>query len=397
MNSRRTARGSWLALAIVATMWSGKAEAQSSSVAGVLEFLVTNQSVATGNFERDRAAAQATSDTIGRALRASLATLPVSSSSGAFVYKLNPELGTVERSTASFGPLFTERALTAGRGTTSLGVTVQHFHFTHLDGRTLRDGSLVTTANQFSDEPSPFDEDRLTLNIDADVTTVYAAVGLTDRIEIGAAAPFIALRMDGSRLNTYRGRTFTQATASATAIGVADVLTRAKVALYQEAGNGLAASIEVRLPTGRTQDLLGAGRASTRVALIGSAESGRVSAHANAGMTTGGLAREFSGAVAAAVVAGSRATLVGELQARRLSVPGEITTLTATHPTLVGVQTARLVPTGSSLTTLTVAPGFKWNIGGAWVAVANVTLPLLQHGLTAPYTPFVGLDWSGGR
>ena len=39
--------------------------------------------------------------------------------SGAFVYRLNPELGTVERSTASFGPFFVERASTAGRGDVS--------------------------------------------------------------------------------------------------------------------------------------------------------------------------------------------------------------------------------------------------------------------------------------
>ena len=38
------------------------------TVADVLTFLVTNQSVATGSVERDRDAALATSDTISRAL-----------------------------------------------------------------------------------------------------------------------------------------------------------------------------------------------------------------------------------------------------------------------------------------------------------------------------------------
>ena len=67
------------------------------SVADVLTFLVTNQSLQTGSFERDRDAAQATSETISRAVLANLATLPVTTSSGAFVYRLNSELGTVER------------------------------------------------------------------------------------------------------------------------------------------------------------------------------------------------------------------------------------------------------------------------------------------------------------
>src|SRR5581483_7198710 len=107
--------------------------------------------------ERDRAAALATSTTISRALLANLATLPVATSSGGFVYRLNPELGTVERASESFGPFFVERALTAGRHQVSLGVTFQQLHFTSLDGHNLRDGTRVTTANQFSDEAAPFD------------------------------------------------------------------------------------------------------------------------------------------------------------------------------------------------------------------------------------------------
>src|SRR5207245_70258 len=79
-------------------------------------------------------------------------------SSGAFVYQLNPELGTVERSTQSFGPFFVERASTAGRGETSFAVTFQHLRFTSLDGHNLRDGTFVTTANKFRDETAAYDE-----------------------------------------------------------------------------------------------------------------------------------------------------------------------------------------------------------------------------------------------
>src|SRR5439155_11715308 len=114
------------------------------TVGDVLTFLVTNQSVATGNPQFDLTAAQATSDTISRALLASVATLPVTSSSAAFVYRLNPELGTVERATESFGPFFVERASTARPGGASFALTFQHVHFATLDGHDLRDGSFVT-------------------------------------------------------------------------------------------------------------------------------------------------------------------------------------------------------------------------------------------------------------
>src|SRR5207237_8996669 len=125
--------------------------AEAQTVSDALTFLVTNQSVSTGNPERDRAAAQATSQTISRALLANLATLPVATSSSGFVYRHNPELGTVERATQSFGPFFVERALTAGRHQASIGLTFQQLRFESLDRRTLGDAPLVTTANQRGD------------------------------------------------------------------------------------------------------------------------------------------------------------------------------------------------------------------------------------------------------
>jgi len=210
-----------------------RASAQ-QSVSSALTFLVTNQSVDTGSVQRDTAAAQATSDTISRALLANLATLPVTSTSGAFVYRLNPTIGTVERPTETLGPVFIDRALTSGNGAGSIGLSYQHMHFTALDGRNLGDGSLVTTANQFTDESAPFDVDQLTLHLDADVATLYGTIGLGSRVDLSGVAPMVWLRMDGTRVNTYRGRQFTQATASAETVGLADVLARAKVNLRGE-------------------------------------------------------------------------------------------------------------------------------------------------------------------
>jgi Putative MetA-pathway of phenol degradation len=371
--------------------------ARAQTVSDVLTFLVTNQSVATGSVERDRAAALGTSDTISRALLANLATLPVSASSGAFVYRLNPTLGTVERVTQNFGPFFTERALTAGRHQASFGMTYQHLHFTSLDGRSLRDGSLVTTANQFTDETTPFDIDQLTLNIDASVATLYGNLGLTDRLEVGFAAPFVALSLDGSRVNTYRGRAFTQATATARASGLADMVVRTKYTMFQDEGVGFAAAADVRLPTGRRDDLLGSGSTSVKLSGLGSFESGRSSAHANAGLTVGGLAREISYGGAVAFAATGRVSLIGELLGRWIDSPGHIVPVTAAHPGLAGVQTIRLTPDSSNLSIVTIVPGFKWNLTDTWVLAANVNVPLTKGGLTAPFTPFVGLDYALGR
>jgi len=387
-------RCSLLALGLLLNVAS---PAGAQTVSDVLTFLVTNQSVSTGSIDRDREAALATSDTISRALGANLATLPVTSSSGAFVYRLNPALGTVERATQSFGPFFIERALTAGRHQASFGMTYQFLHFTSLDGRSLRDGSLVTTANQFTDETAPFDVDQLTLNVDASVATLYGNVGMTDRIEVGFAVPFVALMLDGSRVNTYRGRTFTQATASARATGLADMVVRTKYTLVDDNASGLAAAVDVRLPTGRREDLLGSGSAALKFSGIGSIDRGRASAHANGGVSVGGLTREISYGTAVTYAATGRVSVVGELLGRWLDSPGHIVSVTAPHPRLQGVETVRLTPGGSSLHIMTAVPGFKWNLTDTWVLAGNVSVPLTKGGLTAPFTPFVGLDYALGR
>jgi hypothetical protein len=375
---------------------AGNAQAQ-QSVSEVLTFLVTNQSIATGNFERDRAAAQATSDTISRALLADLATLPVTASTGAFVYRLNPQLGTVERATQSFGPFFVERALTAGSHHASFGLTAQYMRFTSLGGYSLRDGSLVTTANQFVDEPAPFDVDHLTLNIDASVATLYGNLGVTNRLDVGLAVPMVALRLNGARVNTYRGRTFTQATASARAFGLTDLVVRSKYTLYARGGSGLAANVDLRLPTGKREDLLGAGSRSARFSGIGSIESGRWSTHANAGVSLGGLARELSYAAAVAVAASSHVTLTSELLGRRIDSPGGIVSVRAPNPNLIGVQTIRLLPDASRLQVTTLVPGVKWNLSNTWVLAGSVSIRLTTAGLTAPFTPFLGLDYAFGQ
>jgi hypothetical protein len=384
------------AVALLLLIPASPADAQ-EHLAGALSFLVTNQSVSTGSVERDNAAAQATSATISAALLANLATLPVTSTSGAFAYELNPTLGTVERVVRTFGPVFVDRALTSGNGTLGFGLSLQHLHFTSLDGRNLRDGSLVTTANQFVDEAQPFDVDQLTLNIDADVATLSGNVGVGSRVDLSVAAPLVSLRLDGTRVNTYRGSTFTQATASARAIGLADMLVRGKVNLFKDGGDSVAVAVDTRLPTGRVDDLLGTGKTSVRFAGIGSLEGSQVSAHATAGISVGGLATEFSYGAAIASPVGPQLTVSAEAFGRYVDTPGDIVSVVQPHPTLAGVETIRLVPGTARLNTLTLAPGFKWNLTDTWIVVANVGVPVMKAGLRAPFLPFLGVEYTVGR
>jgi hypothetical protein len=370
--------------------------ASAQTVSDVLSFLITNQSIDTGSTARDRAAAQAASDTISRALLASLATMPVTSSSGSFLYRMNPELGTVERASQTFSPFFVERALTAGHGQGSWGLTVQHVRFDSLDGQNLRDGTLVTTANQFVDETTPFDVDRLRLNITADVATLTGNLGVTDRVDLGVAIPMVALRVSGSRVNTYRGRSFEQANASATAVGFADAALRMKVLWYDERGGRLATSFDVRLPTGSKADLLGAGSATFQGSLIGSLDKGRLSLHGNLGASTGGFAREITYGAAVAAAPLNRVTFTSEVAGRYMEDVGHIVAVAVPHPFLAGVETTRLTSDRSNVHILSVIPGFKWNLTDTLVLLAHVGVPLTTNGLTSRVMPFVGVDYAVG-
>src|SRR6185295_4331086 len=93
---------------------TNQAHAQQTTL-DVLSFLLTNRTIITGDFDRDAQASAATRDTIATFLVQELATLPVSTSSGGFTYRLDRQLGTVLRTSDSFGPFYTERSLTAGR------------------------------------------------------------------------------------------------------------------------------------------------------------------------------------------------------------------------------------------------------------------------------------------
>ena len=197
-------------------------------IADVLSFLLTNQAVPTGDFVKDAESSAVTKEALTRLLLVELTTLPLNSSSAAFTYRPNAALGTIQRGSESFGPFFTERSLTAGRRRGSIGMTVQSVQYTNLDQYDLRDGSFLVTANQFRDEPQPFDVETLRLALGSTTVTFAGNVGVTDRLDVGVAVPIVRLTLEGSRVNTYRGARLLQATAVATTIGLADMAVRAK-------------------------------------------------------------------------------------------------------------------------------------------------------------------------
>jgi hypothetical protein len=219
-------------------------------------------------------------------------------------------------------------------------------------------------------------------------------IGVTDRVEVSAAMPFVALRLEGERTNVYYGSAFMQASGSADVMGVGDAIARVKVRLTGARGAGFAVGADVRLPTGREEDLLGAGRAGVRFLAITSVESAYAAAHANAFLARGGLSDETGFAGAVAFMPAPRLTVSGELLVRRLTQVHSIEEFLAPHPTIAGVRTLRLVPGAEAATLSLIAGGFKWNVSETWLLNATLAAPFGSRGLTANWVPTVAVEYS---
>jgi hypothetical protein len=368
--------------------------AAQGTVNDVVGFLVTNQAVATGDFQKDRAAADAARDAIAKSLLLDLTSVPLATASSGFLYRLNPELGTVERATESFGGFFVERALTPGNGHTSFGVSTSTTSFDRFDGRDLTNGQLVTIANQFRDEAAPFDTESLILHVRSSMMTFFGSVGIGSRVEVGAAVPLVQLTLDGQRLNNYRGTTLIQATGNATASGLADIAVRSKVNLVAKRGGGVAVAGEVRLPTGDASNLLGAGKTSLRIMGIGSLEHGPLAVHGNAAVIRGGISSEYDFGGAVSVAVAPRLTVSGETLIRKVTELHDLELVAAPHPILRDVDTYRLAPSLGSETLAGVIAGVKWNVTHTLVIGGHLNWPMADRGLTAPVTPTLALEYA---
>jgi hypothetical protein len=151
---RRRALTFFLAIS-VSSGFTSAVDAQ--SIGSQLSALLTEQR-AVSDFVPDVEAANQTFATVAGLFGVELATLPVSASSGGFVYRLNRDLGLVERASDGFGPFFTERVLRNSRGQVSVGITYQFARFSSLQGRArCRIGAAVQRRHPRSRDGVPDD------------------------------------------------------------------------------------------------------------------------------------------------------------------------------------------------------------------------------------------------
>src|SRR5262249_29371179 len=88
-------------------------------------------------------AAQETLRGLNSGIATQLSTFPIGSSSGGFTYTFDESLGVYNRTTQSFGPIFTERPLTTGKGKFTFGANYQEATYDRFQGKSLSDGDLT--------------------------------------------------------------------------------------------------------------------------------------------------------------------------------------------------------------------------------------------------------------
>lgn len=371
--------------------------AQDRSVSSALSSLLLDQTSPYPIADKDRAAAAATLNTLAQLLTVELSTQPTTASAGGFAYRFNPALGTLERASANFGPFYSERALRAGKGQASLGFAFRYADFTSVQGASLDDGTFPANASRLAGSTQPFQVDAMTVRLQTKTATAFGTYGVTDRLDVGATVPIVSIDFTGTRVNESQGISSLQSSIASHASGIGDVALTTRYAVINDGPAGLAAGVDLRLPSGSSENLLGAGRTAARFLAIGSIEGSHVASHVNIGYAIGGASREFTYGGAFTVAAAPRLTLVGELLGRRVSDLHTLDPVYEPHPTVSGVETMRWLPEGNSVQQALLVTGAKWNITRSYMLNASMLIRLTDSGLTARVVPSITLDYTFQR
>jgi hypothetical protein len=385
-------------------------------------------------------------------MRSQLANFPLGSSSGGFTYTFDPSSGAYARSSSSFGPSFTERALTIGHHRFSAGMNYQHTTFSSFGGEDLRNGAIsfylphTDCCNAAVPPPSPYTpamegdwmQAALDIKTSTDTFAFFTNFGVTNHLDLGVAIPLTHVSLDTTvhatilRLATGPTslvHTFVTGqdvikqdfTDSGTATGVGDVLLRAKYSAYRKGSTAIAGAMDLRLPTGDADNLLGIGTTQAKLYLIASTEQGKFSPHLNFGYTisgTGdtvgaygvaveGVSDEWNYAGGVEFVPSPKVTVIGDLLGRTLLGAGTVAAQTITLPyaanavsstnPLDGQPYRELAFTPGSLNLILGSVGAKYNPSGNILLTGNVLFPLSSGGLKSKMAFVLGVDITFGQ
>lgn len=335
-------------------------------------------------------------------------TFPTGTSAGGFTWTFDDTLHVPIRRSRSFGPMFAERPFTTGKGKLNVGAAFQHTTFSSVGGRPLTEieSSVTYGAGDVYRRTS-------SLDVQLDRTIVSATYGLHNKVDVAAIVPFGSAGVSGfafyyQRVNSVEDTVRNDSSGSS--FGIGDILVRTKVALIASDSFDAAAAVDIRLPTGDPEKLLGTGSTQARVLFIGGTTLGSVNPHFNVGYTFGGqgmvfgedednegdpelitrqASEEFNYTAGVDVAVTARLTIAGDIIGRvvRNSAGMEYSD---SGPS--GDREIRLEIMPGTVHKLLGAVGAKISVGGAWLLTGTVLFPLSDNGIRPAVTPVIGFE-----
>lgn len=378
---------------------------------------------------------------LSQALAGQLPGFPVASPSGGFV--LDGTGGAGEFALTPRAPIFAERAHTIGRGRFATAFSYHRTKSDAISGLDLDGGEINiyaphndccgpgASASRAGNGNPDFERDvlqeTLGLELRQSIAMIAAVYGLTSRIDIGVLVPFMKVEVDAritSRIrriatantpgvHSFDGTDLANRTTyrRGSATGIGDVRVRAKFNALRTASGGVALGVDVTVPTGDEDNLLGGGGSRVRAGLAASGDRGRLSPFLSAGFTKSGaatsaLASTWDGALDASVSAGVARTVPDEVDyaggfsfaaTRWLTFDAEAmgrVLLDARQFSQGGTFGDQLTvdPPGTVHRVLGVV-GARARVSPHLLLSAGVVMPIADRGLRPKARPIVSLDY----
>jgi len=363
-------------------------------------------------------------------LGTALTRLPLASPASGFVYTFDKSLGVWNQSNQSFGPILSERSETIGRHKLFVAFGYQHFGFSKLDGVNLH--SLPAVFGHQTTAASPdYEKDYITTvnNIGFTVNqfTFFGTFGITNRLDVSVAIPFEQTNLnvtstahivriaapspifgqfhyfDAADPQNSVDKTFF---ASNSASGIGDVIFRGKYNAYKGERFGIAAGLDVRVPSGDAMNLLGSGAVGVRPFAAFSYRA-RVSPHINAGyewngdsVLAGNVLTGVKGKLPNAFLYGAGVDMgMNKWATAVFDIVGQVSLDTeqiavSTFTAANGSQAPTFTVTRGNVAITSASLGMKVNPWKNLLLNGNVLIKLNDGGLRATAVPYVGVSYT---
>jgi hypothetical protein len=340
-----------------------------------------------------------------------IATSPFGTSSGGFVFKLDPATGLLARTTTTFGPSFTERALTAGEGNLSMGATFSGSTYDKISDFRLSNLPLLSVA---ASNAAAARTGTGNLRLSSRTLAISGTLGVTENLDVGVVVPLVSLKLEGtSALISGTGAQVRLAETTGTFSGVGDIAAMAKLRFLKFKGpdlpdpGGVGLLVQMRLPTGDRDNLRGLGIYRTLIAGVVSAGKGKIRPHGTAGfefwskhlsVSTGSatvnVRHQIQYAGGIEVEAHPKLTLLVDFLGQHIRRGGQVDlvtdTLAANPDGVSSIQS--LVAVADGIRKALLVPGLKLNLKGKMLVSLNAIVTLHNNGLHSRVTPVVGLN-----